>query len=263
MKLDSVQKITLSGIFIALVIILTRFLALQYIPIIPFVRISLGPALVIFSSLLLGPVYGGIIGGLSDFLGILLVPNPQGFMINPFITLIYTLLGVLPWVTLFVIKKIKMTKSAPFIFFGAILAIWLFVLFFLLFNDSITLYGAVYQFNTLSKTLIIVISFVLSVLMSVAIFFTNRYITKKNFNSTLLATPYQVAFVALVSEVLLMLLLGSVVKTYLFGVDFMFIFFAQAVVLFINIPLNTFVTSYLLVLSSRLYIMHEGDISNG
>ena len=41
MKLDSVQKITLSGIFIALVIILTRFLALQYIPIIPFVRISL------------------------------------------------------------------------------------------------------------------------------------------------------------------------------------------------------------------------------
>lgn len=258
MKLDAVQKITLSGIFIALVIILTRFLAIQYIPIIPFVRISLGPALIIFSSLLLGPIYGGVIGGLSDFLGILLVPNPQGFMINPFITLIYTLLGVVPWVTLFFIKKIRMNKSAPFIFFGAVLAIWLFVLFFLLFNDNITLYGSVYQFDALSKTLIIVISFVLSALLSVAIFFTNRYIVRKNLNGALLATPYQVAFVALVSEVLLILILGSIVKAYFFGVDFMFIFFAQAVVLFINIPLNTFVTSYLLQLSSKLYVIHEG-----
>ncbi len=259
MKLDAVQKITLSGIFIALVIILTRFLAIQYIPIIPFVRISLGPALIIFSSLLLGPIYGGVIGGLSDFLGILLVPNPQGFMINPFITLIYTLLGVVPRVTLFVIKKIRMNRTAPFIFFGAVLAIWLFVLFFLLFNDNITLYGAVYQFNALSKTLIIVISFVLSALLSVTVFFTNRYIVRKNLNGTLLATPYQVAFVALVSEVLLMLILGSIVKAYFFGVDFMFIFFAQAVVLFINIPLNTFVTSYLLQLSSKLYVIHEGS----
>ena len=258
MKLDTVQKITLSGIFLALVIIFTRFLAIQYIPVIPFVRISLGPALIIFSSLLLGPIYGGVIGGLSDFLGILLVPNPQGFMINPFITLIYTLLGVLPWVTLFVIKRIKMTKSAPYIFFGAILAIWLFVLFFLIFNDSIMLYGMTYQFDVLSKSLIIIISFVLSVLMSVAIFFTNRYIVRKNLNTTLLATPYQVAFVALVVEILLMLILGSIVKAYFFGVDFMFIFFSQAVVLFINIPLNTFVTSYLLVLSSRLYVLHEG-----
>ncbi len=259
MKLDAVQKITLSGIFIALVIILTRFLAIQYIPVIPFVRISLGPALIIFSSLLLGPVYGGIIGGLSDFLGILLVPNPQGFMVNPFITLVYTLLGVLPWVTLFVIKKIKMTKSAPFIFFGAIFSIWLFVLFFLVFNDSITLYGTPYLFNALSKTLIIVISFLLSALLSVAIFFTNRFIVSKNIDGTLLATPYQVAFVALVTEVLLMLLLGSVVKAYFFGVDFMFIFFSQAVVLFINIPLNTFVTSYLLQLSKKLYVIHEGS----
>jgi uncharacterized membrane protein len=258
MKLDTVQKITLSGIFLALVIIFTRFLAIQYIPVIPFVRISLGPALIIFSSLLLGPVYGGIIGGLSDFLGILLVPNPQGFMINPFITLVYILLGVLPWVTLFVIKRIKMTKSAPYIFFGAILAIWLFILFFLIFNDSIMLYGMTYQFDTLSKSLIIIISFVLSVLMSVAIFFTNRYIVRKNLNATLLATPYQVAFVSLVAEILLMLVLGSIVKAYFFGVDFMFIFFSQAVVLFINIPLNTFVTSYLLVLSSRLYVLHEG-----
>ncbi|MFA5481508.1 MAG: ECF transporter S component [Bacilli bacterium] len=252
MKLDAVQKITLSGIFIALVIIFTRFLAIQYIPIVPFVRLSLGPALIIFSSLLLGPVYGGVVGGLSDFLGIVLVPNAQGLSINPFITLIYTLLGILPWLTLYLIKKIKMNKSAPYIFFGAITSIWLFVLFFLVFSDSITLYGVTYPFDVLSKTLIIVISFLLSVGLSFAVFFTNRYFIKKKYDQSLLASPYQVAFIALVSEVLLMLILGSVVKTFFFGVDFLFVFFAQAVVLFIDIPLNTFVASYLLLLSSRL-----------
>lgn len=257
MKLDSVQKITLSGIFIALVIILTRFLAIQYIPVIPFVRISLGPALIIFSSLLLGPIYGGVIGGLSDFMGILLVPNPQGFSINPFITLIYTLLGVLPWLTLYLIKKIKMSRSAPYVFYGTLSAIWLFILFFLIFNNSITLYGATYQFNALSKSLIIVISFVFSALMGVAIYFTNRYFLQKNIDHKLLASPYQVAIVVLVAEVVLMLFLGSIVKTYFFGVDFLFVFFAQAIVLFINIPLNTFVVSYLLQLSSRLYYLNE------
>lgn len=257
MKLDSVQKITLSGIFIALVIILTRFLAIQYIPVIPFVRISLGPALIIFSSLLLGPIYGGVIGGLSDFLGILLVPNPQGFSINPFITLIYVLVGILPWLTLALIKKIKLTKSAPYVFYGTLSAIWLFVLLFLIFNDNITLYGATYQFNTLSKAMIIIISFVFTALMGVAIFYTNRYFIKKDINGKLLASPYQVAFVTLVTEVLLMLLLGSTIKSFFFGVDFLFVFFAQAIVLFINIPLNTFVVSYLLQLSSRLYYLNE------
>jgi len=257
MKLDIVQKITLSGIFIAMVIILTRFLSIQYIPIVPFVRISLGPALIIFSSLLLGPIYGGIIGGLSDFLGIVLVPNAQGLSINPFITLIYLLLGILPWLTLYLIKKIRMNKSAPYVFFALVAAIWLFVLFFLIFTDSITLYGVVYSFNALSKILIITLSFALSVGMGIVVFFTNRYFAMRNDDKTLLATPYQVAFVALISEILLMLLLGSSVKTFLFGVDFRFIFFSQAVVLFIDVPLNTFVVSYLLLLSSRLYRYRE------
>ena len=150
-----------------------------------------------------------------------------------------------------------MSRSAPYVFYGTLSSIWLFILFFLLFNDSITLYGATYQFNAWSKSLIIIVSFVFSALMGVAIYFTNRYFLKKDIDNKLLASPYQVAIVALFTEVVLMLFLGSIVKTYFFGVDFLFVFFAQAIVLFINIPLNTFVVSYLLQLSSRLYYLNE------
>ena len=50
-----------------------------------------------------------------------------------------------------------------------------------------------------------------------------------------------------------MLILGSIIKTFFFELDFLFIFFSQAVVLFINIPLNTLVVSYLLNLFDKLY----------
>ena len=75
MKISQVQKITLSALFLALIIILTRITPLQNIPVIPWIRISLGPALIIFSSLILGPIYGAIVGALSDILGIVLFPN--------------------------------------------------------------------------------------------------------------------------------------------------------------------------------------------
>ena len=62
-KLSQVQKICLSGILLALIIVFTKVLSVQNLPALPFVRISIGPALIIFTSLILGPVYGGSVGG--------------------------------------------------------------------------------------------------------------------------------------------------------------------------------------------------------
>ena len=93
-KLSQIQKITMAAVMIVLTIIFTRLLSIQNIPVIPFVRISLGPAVVILASLILGPIYGGIVGGAADILGIVLFPN--GFDINPILTIVYAASGVLP-----------------------------------------------------------------------------------------------------------------------------------------------------------------------
>ena len=86
-NLKPIQKICLSGLFIALTIILQKVVAINYIPIMPFVRVSPGgPALIIFSSIFLGPVYGMVIGIASDLLGYLIFdPKTMGFF--PQITL--------------------------------------------------------------------------------------------------------------------------------------------------------------------------------
>ena len=109
-NLTVIQKICLSGLIMALVVILQKVVAINYLAFAPFVRISLGgPALIIFASVLLGPVYGLLIGAASDLLGYL-VFDPRTY--PPFlqITAIYALLGFVSYFVfslVFSIKKIS------------------------------------------------------------------------------------------------------------------------------------------------------------
>ena len=92
-NISPIQKICLTGLFIALAVICQKVMAVNYIPALPFVRVSFcGPALIIFASILLGPFYGLIVGAASDLLGYLIFDprtNPMFFQI----TLIYAVLG--------------------------------------------------------------------------------------------------------------------------------------------------------------------------
>ena len=250
MKLSIVHKICLTGLLLALTIICTRLLSIQNIPIIPFVRISFGPALIMFSSLLLGPLCGAVVGAGSDILGIVLFPNSLGYGINPFFTVVYGLLGILPWVIYYLVKNIKNNKITAIFMFFFMFALWIFVFVFLLTHDQISVMGKEYIFELWHKWLIIGLSFVLSILTSVAIYFTNKMMERK-FGDEDIKT-YSVAICCLICEVILMLILNSIVKMFVFEVDFLFVFFAQAVVFFIDVPLNTFVVTYLLLLTKKL-----------
>lgn len=253
MKLSNVQKITLAAMMLVLTILGTRLPALISIPSLPFIRLSLGPSLIIFSSILLGPLYGAVIGVGSDLLGLVVFPSTGLSNINPFITIIYGCLGILPWLLLFLTKKIRFSFKQPWIVYGAMLLLWIFVLVFLILNNSITLYGnKVYEFDALTKALILSISFVLMIGMSISLFFVNKQFQKRVLDYPDLPSPYEIAFISLICELILMLIVGSLVKSYMYEVDFLFIFFAQSVMFFIDVPLNTFVVSYLLLLYSKV-----------
>ena len=90
-NLTTIQKICLSGLLMALVVIFQKVFAINYLAFAPFVRISFGgPALIIFSSILLGPIYGALIGMGSDLLGYLIF-DPRMYPPYLQITAIYTL----------------------------------------------------------------------------------------------------------------------------------------------------------------------------
>ena len=96
--------------------------------------------------------------------------------------------------------------------------------------------------------MIVSVAFVLMVGMLISLLLMNKHFTKKYGE---ILSLYKIAFVCLVSEFFLMLLLNSWIKSFYFEVDFLIVFFASAIVFFINVPLNTFVVEGLLILINK------------
>lgn len=91
-----------SALLIASSVVLTR-----YFSILPFegVRISMGPVPISLAGFLLGPVFGGITGLLSDLLGQILRPQGAphyGIMLNQI------LYGVLPGLIVYLMKRLNL-----------------------------------------------------------------------------------------------------------------------------------------------------------
>ena len=254
-KLDQIQKIALSGLFLALTIIFTRFLSIQNIPVIPFVRISLGPCLIIFSSLLLGPIYGAVVGGLSDILGIVLVPSALGYGINPWFTIVYTFLGIFPWLIYFLFKKIKQDKIFYILTVSFMACLIIFLIVFLSIVSDITLFGKDYHFEWWMKLIIVFSTIILGGITSVGLIFINKYFRKK-YQGTFIF-PYKIAFVSVLSEFFILLILNSIVKQIFFDTDFLFIFFSQSIVFFVNISLDTYMITLLSILAKRVFKNRE------
>lgn len=242
--LTIVQKIALAGIFIVLVALFQKVFAVNYIPVLPFVRISFGgPALIIFSSILLGPWFGLLVGAASDIVGFYIFdPKLMGAM--PFfqITLIYALLGFGSWwiyklVTLIKNEKIMLIVEGSF--FVALLT-------------GVTLFSALYYGVDLSLTYRILIPCVSLILLTLT-FFTQIFLTKYFKKKEMDVSPIHVGFASFIIEMTIMLAFGVTMKTWAFSsASFILILVSQVIVAFFNIPLNTFLVSYIMYLSKRL-----------
>lgn len=257
-NLGKIEKICLCGLFIAISMILNKVLAINYIPIIPFLRISLGgPALIIFSSLLLGPIYGMLVGGFSDIFGYLIF-DIKAFAYMPQITLTYILLGFIPSFLFSLVKNIKNKKIMLLSSIIPMFIILIFVSVYFIYNDSLTLYGTTYNITLWMK---IVIPISLFILFGVTIFFIifidkrmNKVIKDEQERKQLL-NPYQIGFVCFLCEFFIMLLFGSLMKAYAFGFTmFLSIFICQMIVMFINIPLNIALISCIIIVGKKYFI---------
>ena len=249
-KLKPIQKICLTGLFIALAMVLQKVLAINYIPIVPFLRISLGgPAVIIFSSIFLGPVYGLVVGVASDVIGyFLLDPKMLGFF--PQISVIYGVLGFLSCFIFLIFKYIKKDK-ALFIIESSIFAIILVgVTLFLSLNNNLQLYSSTYTLQLWQKILIPSLLFFLLV----ALFVTTIIMNKKLKTDDLPMSPISISLSCFVIELIVMVAFGTIMKGWAFGFNtYPMILVCQLLVLFVNVPLNTWLITLFLKLTKRFY----------
>lgn len=254
-KISPIQKIAYASMFLILTILGTRLPAMFSIPSFEFVRISLGPAFIILAGIFLGPLYGAIVGGFSDLLGVVVFPTTLGSIgvINPFITLMYTLMGALSWVVYFLIKKIKKTNILSISMLGVTIGLLVFLVIYLLTNDSITSFGGkVYSFNLVTKIIIISISVLLTGGFIVGYIYLNKYFENRFKELGLDIDFKKVAFNCFICEIFISLIMGSIVKSIMYQVDFIVLLFIQSIMFFIDITLNSYIVSLLLTLLRKI-----------
>lgn len=81
-KMKNVRKMVYLGLFIALEIILTRFLSIQT----PIVRIGFAFLPIALSGMMFGPIYSGIAAAIADVVGMMLFPTGGAYFVGFTIT---------------------------------------------------------------------------------------------------------------------------------------------------------------------------------
>ena len=248
-NLTVIQKICLSGLFMALIVILQKVVAVNYLAFAPFVRISFGgPALIIFASVLLGPIYGALIGMGSDLLGYLIF-DPRMYPPYLQITAIYTLLGFVAYFVFSLIFSFKNRKALLLIEIIFMTIIWALVSSYIIFNQQITLFSSTYAVPLLSK---ILIPAILGVMFIGIILFSALYKPKEESN---FASPLHICFASFICDFFVIVLFGSVMKAWAFGfATFLAIILCQAMVMFVNVTLDTLFISVFLKFSKKYFV---------
>lgn len=242
-NLSLLQKVSLAGLFIALVAILQKIIAINYIPGLPFVRLSFGgPALIIFSSVLLGPWFGALVGAGSDLLGYVIF-DMSGSAWFPQITAIYTLLGFLGYFVFELVRSIYNKKLIAIIEGGIFAAFYACILVYLLTKQGLDLWVK------------IVAPLALFLLFAGLITFIIVYDKKVKFE--LGYNVYQLSLCNFILDALVLLAFGSLMKAWCFGFGiYVMIVVCQMIVMFFNVAFNTIVLS-LLIKVGKKYLRYE------
>ena len=250
-NLSIIQKISFAGILIVLVMVCQKVFAINYIAAIPFVRVSFcGPALIMFASILLGPWFGLLVGAASDLLGFLIF-DPKMFGSLPFfqITLIYALLGFASYYVFQLVFQIKSKRIMALIEGLVFLALIIGITLFVCLNDGIRLYSSTYTFTPFLR---IFIPFFAFILLSLVFIFAS-VLDKRISNKDNPISIYHISFAAFILEMVVMIIFGTVMKTWAFGsASFLGILVSQILVAFFNIALNTFFLYYIIDISKKL-----------
>ena len=243
-NLSIVQKISLAGIFIILIALFQKIFAVNYIPVLPFVRISFGgPALIIFSSILLGPWFGLLVGSASDIIGFYIF-DPKLMGTAPFfqITFIYALLGFASYYIYKLFTLVKNEKLMLGIEIGVFALLLIGITLFVSLDYDVNL--EIYE-----RILIPTVSLTLLGLTIFVQLFVSKIFKKKDININVI----NVGFSCFVIEMTIMVAFGVLMKSWAFSNSlFYVILISQVIVAFFNIPLNTFLVSYIMYLSNKL-----------
>lgn len=250
-KMSILYKISYSALFIALGVILSRFVSIPGLFGLPFLKVSPANSIVMFSSFYLGPFFGFLVGTFVDTLGALLFPTGP---YNPLFTIAASLTGLMPYICYAALKKIKIEEKVPIISIILIVALNLFLMFFFIFNDVIYSESGktTYELYPWLKWTISSVCLVLSIIFFVALSFLNKKYKNKKFSRN-----YSINLIAssvFLTYFIFKIPVGSAVQAFVLDWDFWIILTARLLTGFVTSFVHIFLISIALDVSLNFNI---------
>ncbi|MBR4274955.1 MAG: ECF transporter S component [Bacilli bacterium] len=242
-KTFTIRNITSAAILTALSIISTMVFKLIPMGDLVFLRFSLTPSLIMFASLALGPFYGAVVGVAADFIPAMVFPTGA---YNFFITIVYGILGVLPWVFEKITRKFRASLKPPFAVFiamGVILAGLAAVLFLTDFIGGQVFKG---EYVLVTKFIILGIMVLVGVACCISVTLTNKRFERNVLEYVDIPSPNETALISLLCEVLAMTVLKSLaffLFYFLFGNGYSPSFEYFFMMLFLGLPANVTISA--------------------
>lgn len=256
-KMDILYKISYSALFIALGIILSRFLSISNMFGLPFLKISFAPSVVMFSSFYLGPIFGFVVGTAVDVLGALIYPIGP---FNPLYTIAASLTGLIPYLAYKTINFTKLENKFPFILTFILCALNIFVITFMATNDVIYSESGkkVYELYPWIKWSLTSTFVVLSTVFLIATIYIRKRFEERKFNKYY--NSYIIASSVYVTYFLFKIPVGSLVQSLLLNYDFMIILTVRMLTGFLTSFVHIVIILMALDLSLRFNV--EGALLN-
>lgn len=253
-KFTILQRMTFTAIMITIYMVATRFIM---VPVTPAVRLSAGVAILIFSSVLLGPISGAVVGIAGDLIGIAISPY-LGMAYNPLMTLSYGLMGATPGLIMMLFRKVKAKDIIYSILFFALLSVIVISLTVYMSTASeITLFNRTFAINLAARIVVPIMAFLLMGLFGLFTYLLNKRFKKRREEYPSLPSPYQVSFIVVVIEVVFTLFINVFAKMWMTNLNFETVFFPSLFIAFIYLPVNTLIVTYLSFLAVKVIKVRE------
>ncbi len=254
-RYSPVQKIVIAAMMLALATVATIISKLVSIPVFRFASVSFAPALIMFSSFVLGPLYGSIVGAASDILGAFFFPTGA---YNPIYTVIAGLWGALPWLLLFLTKRWRSALRFPIAIYIAlaILVALLGVGFY-----ATDYFNAMGEAGVWLKPLLLGALVLVDAGLCVALHFSNLHFQSQILEYSDIPSPNEVALIATLLQISLGIFATAGALTFYFfvlgsgafpaGLSFWVIALLLSALATLNILVNSCLVSWLLIFLRR------------
>ncbi len=253
-KIDKVIKqLTLSAMFIVLFVILNRFatLTIPAFGVNAFLRVGFSSIVIVMASLILGPIYGTVIGGIGDFIGAMIFPIGAYFIGY---TISYALIGLFPGLIMFFIKKYNL-KNKVFTIINISLetCLFLFVFIYILINKKIPLEST--KFIELNSNTLIIILILISIFYFIVLGL-NLFFTLKEKKESPYAIP-KLIFIYTIIEIVCFFILNSIWGVIIMDIPFIIQILARILKSFFTIPLLVCISKPLIEILKKIKVIEN------